>query len=209
MNDKTQSNIQANYDKTVDIKDFKFNFKRDKELGTQRPAVELKLPVPSIEGIIEILQTGGKGLELLQDAVADIIATQARSIINEKEDISQDNFPLTQITWEFIASMPPKERRGGGISKEVWEDFAKDYVEVMPAVTGKTSEQVGNAAKIFLNKFAAIKTNKPALRLLKDQLALYITNSTNAETFVECVDFLNNKADTLLNMSEADLLANL
>lgn len=209
MTDQTNQTIHANYDNTVDVKDFKFNFKKDKDLGTQRPAVELKLPVPSVEGIISILQAGGKGLELLLDATTDVIISQARAIINEKEDISQDNFPVSQISWDFIANMPPKERRGGGISKEVWEEFAKDYIEVMPAVTGKTAEQVGNAAKIFLNKFAVIKTNKPALRLLKDQLALYLTNSTNAETFMECVDFLNNKADSLLNMSEADLVANL
>jgi hypothetical protein len=205
---QAQSAIVANYDKNVDVRDFKFNFKKD-ELGNKRASVELKLPVPSVEGIIQILTDGGKGLELLQDCVADVIASQARSIVNDKEDISQENFPFAQVLWDAIANLPKAERRGGGISKELWEAFAKDYVEVMPAVTGKSVEAIGNAAKIYLNKFNAVKTNKPVLRLLKDQLALYLVNSPNAETYTDCVEFLDNKAKTLVEMDEASLLANL
>jgi hypothetical protein len=200
--------IVPNFDKTLDVRDFKFNFKKD-EFGNKRPSVELKLPVPSVEGLISIIEVGGKGLDLLLDAAADIVVSQARTIVNDKEDISQDTFPMQEVLWDFIANMPKAERRGGGISKEVWESFAKDYVEVMPSVTGKTSDQVANAAKILLNKFAQVKNQKPVIKLLKDQLSIYITNSTNAETYSECVDFLLNKADTLLNITEADLLANL
>lgn len=208
MSENTSQEIQANFDNTVDVRDFKFNFKKD-ELGNKRASVELKLPVPSVEGVIAILQNGGKGLELLLDSVADVIAAQARTIVNDKEDISQDTFPTSQIMWDFIANLPKAERRGGGISKELWEAFALDYTAVMPAVTGKSIEAVGNAAKIYLNKFNAVKTNKPVLKLLKDQLSLYLVNSTNAETYVDCVDFLLNKADTLLAMDDAALLSNL
>ena len=204
-----QATIHANFDNTVDKKEFKFHFKKNVELGIKRPSVELNLPVPSVEGLIAIIQAGGKGLELLQEAATSIVYEQARSIVNEKEDINQDNFPLDQVTWDFIASIPPKERRGGGIPKETWEEFATDYIAVMPAVTGKTAEQVGNAAKILLNKFSAVKTQKPVLKLLKEQLALYITSTSNAETFADCVEFLNNKADTLLAQDESSLVANL
>ena len=205
---ENQTEINANFDNTVDVRDFKFNFKKD-ELGNKRASVELKLPVPSVEGIIAILQGGGKGLELLLDSVADVIASQARSIVNDKEDIAQDSFPTSQILWDFIANLPKAERRGGGISKELWESFALDYTAVMPAVTGKSIEAVGNAAKIYLNKFNAVKTNKPVLKLLKDQLSLYLVNSTQAENFTDCVEFLLNKADTLLAMDDAALLSNL
>lgn len=203
--------IKANFDNKVDVKEVKFHFKKQKDeatgLESKRPTVELSLPVPSVEGIIAILEAGGKQLELLQEAVADVIFSRARELVNEKEDITQDNFPMAEMSWEKIANLPKAERRGGGIAKELWEEFAKDYIAVMPGVTGKTADQVGNAAKIFLNKFAAVKTNKPVLKLLKDQLGLYITNSPNAEQYTECVEFLTNKADALLNMSDADLLA--
>lgn len=212
------SEIQANYDKNVDMKEMKFHFKSQKLTDStgadtgetfRRPTVEVTLPVPSIEGIIAIIEAGGKQLELLQEVVADVIAAAARDVINEKEDITQDNFPLDKITWEFIANMPKAERRGGGISKESWEDFCKDYVTVMPAITGKSVEAVTNASKIYLNKFSAVKTNKKILSLLKDQLALYLDNSPNAETHIECVKFLVEKADRLLKVSDEELMSNL
>lgn len=201
--------INAVFNNKVDKVPYKFNFKKD-ELGNKRPSVELTLPVPSVEGIIDILGSGDqKQLDLLLEAVQAVIIAQARNIISDKEDASQDNFPFEQVTWEYISNIEPKERRGGGIPKETWEEFAKDYVSVMPALTGKSPDAVGNAAKIFLTKFSgSTKTAKPILTLLKDQLAIY-AGTPRAEDFAECVEFLVNKADKLLNMSDDDLLKNL
>lgn len=207
------STVQANFDNKVDVREYKFHFKtvKDKESGieTKRPTIELKLPVPSVEGIIAILEAGGKQLELLQSAVADIVVAQARSILNDNESIGSDNFPAEQCTWEFIANMPEAEKRGRGIPKEMWEEFVSDYIAVMPSVTGKTAEQVSLAAKLFLNKFQQVKTNKPVIQKLKEQLAIYANNSKQAENFVDCIKFLDDKADALLQADEAALLANL
>ena len=89
MND----HIQANFDNTVDVREYKFHFKtvKDKDSGieTKRPTIELKLPVPSVEGIIAILEAGGKQLELLQSAVGDIIVAQARSLLSDNEKIGR------------------------------------------------------------------------------------------------------------------------
>lgn len=211
--EELHAGIRANFNNQVDVKEVKFHFKKAKnELGeeTKRPTVELSLPVPSIEGIVAILESGNqKAQELLLDAVAEVVYARARDIVNEREDINQQNFPMEELAWEKIASLPKAERRGGGISKETWEKFGADYLEVMPAVTGKDKEKIETAVKILLGKFNTVKTNKPVLKLLKEQLALYISSSPNAEEFVDCVEFLNNKADSLINMDEASLLANL
>ena len=105
--------------------------------------------------------------------------------------------------------MPKAERTGGGISKEVWEAFGKDYVSVMPGVTGKSADQVGNACKLLLAKFQPVKTNKKVISFLKEQLALYFSSTQNAEEFQECYEFLDSKAESLLKADEASLLANL
>lgn len=223
MNDQTQESqesaveiqnpINANYNKFVDEKEVKFNFRTTKDeatgLESKRPSVELKLPVPSVEGVIAILESGGKGLELLLEAVGEVVVSRAREIVSDKEDISAANFPYPELLWETIANLPKAERKGRGIPKEVWEDFSKDYITTMPAVTGKSAEQIGNAAKILLNKFAAVKANKPILALLKGQLGMYLNSSPNAEQFSDCVEFLLQKAETLLNTDEEELLGNL
>lgn len=211
--EKLHSGIKAKFNHLVDVREVKFSFRKvvdeKSKVETKRDAVELAIPVPSVEGIIAAIEAGGKGLELLLEAAADVVLSRAREIVNEKEDINQDNFPLDKLTWEDIANLPKAERRGGGISKEIWDDFAKDYIHVMPAVTGKSPEQIGNAAKILLNKFNAVKSNKPVLKLMQQQLALYINNTANAELYKECVDFLSTKVDGLLSMTDEDALANL
>lgn len=205
--------VEATFDNAVDKVDVKFNFRKVKDeatgLETKRPTVELSLPLLSVEGVVAALKAGGKQLELVVEACRAIQLDRAREIVNDNEAITQDNFPFAQLSWESIANLPKAERRGGGISKETWEDFSKDYVAVMPAATGKTVEQVTNAAKILANKFQAVKNSKPHLKLLKEQLAVYASASPNAEQFSDCLSFLVEKADALLALDEAAMLGNL
>jgi len=211
-------NLKVNHDFKVDVKPIRFNFKKQKDkssgIETIREAVDLALPVPSVEGIIDILQATdedgkNKQLELLQDAIEGVITAIARDIISEDHKINASNFPIDKVSWNAIANMPKAQRRGGGIPKEVWEAFAQDYIEVMPEVTGKGVDQVSRAASLFLNKLSSVRTAEPILLLLIDQLAIYAENSPNIEEYKECVEFLLNKADTFLNISPEDLLANL
>ena len=120
MTDTT--NVQANFDNTVDKVAVKFNFRRVKDeatgLESKRPSVEIELPLLSVEGIIAAFQAGGKQLDLIVEAVRDVQIARAREIINEKEDITADNFPYAELLWETIANLPKAERRGGGIPKD-------------------------------------------------------------------------------------------
>lgn len=211
--DQLRENIKANYDFNVDVKHTRFNFKKskDKETGieTVRQPVDLAIPYPSVEGIIAILEEGGKQLELLMDSMADVINSAARDILYEDFNMTAANFPVEKISWDAISKIPKATRRGGGIPKETWEEFAADYIAVMPEATGKSVEQVTNAAKILQNKMNQVKTNEAVLELLVEQLAVYAENSPNAEDYMECVEFLLKKADTFLNVSQEELLANL
>jgi hypothetical protein len=168
--------------------------------------VELKLPVPSVEGIVAILEKGGKELELLQDAMYDVIRSQAASIVSDDEKVSQANFPTSSVLWSAIANMPKADRRSSAIDATVWEAFAKDYIEVMPSVTGKSVEAVTNATVVYLKKFAIVKTNKDVISKLKDQLALYLEHSKNVEQFQEILDLLISKADSYLSANDVELL---
>lgn len=209
--------VNANFDAKIEKVVTKFSFRTVKtkdettglEAETKRPTVELELPVITVQGVVAALQAGGKQLDLVIEACRQYQYDRARELVNENEQISATNFPYDELSWEKIANLPKAERRGGGIDKETWEAFGKDYVAVMPAATGKTEEQVINASKILLNKFQAVKNSKPHLKLLKDQLSIYMTASANAEQFTDCIAFLIGKADKFLAMDEADLLANL
>lgn len=211
--EKLHSEIKANFNNLVDVSETSFHFRKVKDeatkVETKRPTVLIPVPAPSVEGIVSIIETGGKGLELLQEAVRAIILEQAREIINDSESINEANFPYAKLSWDFIANLPKAERRGGGIPTELWTDFAKDYVEIMPAITGKTKESVELAAKVFTTKFANAKTNKPVLKLLQQQLTVYMNATTQGEQFTPVLEWLSNKLDTLIKTDETNLLLNL
>jgi len=215
--DAKVAEIKANFNNQVDIKETNFFFRKVKNevkdadgnvsiVETKRPTVTLPIPVPSVEGIVEILSAGGKQLDLLLEAVGAVVIEQAREIVNEREDITADNFPFEKMGWDYIANLPKAERRGGGISKELWDDFEKDYQEIMPGLTGKKQDAVNNAARIFKAKFQGAQTNKPVLKVLQDQLAIYASNTTQGETLLPCIEFLQNKLEKLLNTDESNLL---
>ena len=197
------SDFTANTNPAIELQTFNFRFKKDK-LGNKRPSLEFKLPVPSVEGIIEILKKGGKGLELLQDSMYATIKSQASDIVGADEKISQETFPVAQIEWDFIANMPKAERQT--IAAEQWEAFAADYSAVMPSITGKSADQVGLAVQIYLKKFVQVKTNKGILNKLKEQLALYM-ETNNAEQFQDVLDLLLRRVDTYLAAEEPVILA--
>ena len=213
MTEQTNSPIIVNFDNKLDYKSAKFNFRKvkDAETGveTKRATVELdKLPVPSVEGIVAILQTGGKALDLLLEAVAEVIINRARDVINENESLTSENFDYSTCDWNAIANLEKEDRRSG-ISKETWDDFAVDYVEVMPAVSGTSKEQSANAAKIFVGKFASIKSKKDVISKLKLRLSMYAEHSPRASEFSEVIDFLFKKADKLIAAKEESLEDNL
>lgn len=174
----------------------------------KRPTVKLQLAVPTFEGLVEAMAD-----EKIQNYVLDLlkedVVQAAREQVNEDESISQTTIDLTKLTLAALASRPPAARRGGGIAKETWELFTKDYVEVMPAITGKSSENCATAAKLLAQKFQPVKTNKELIKLLKERMSLWFANSPRAEELSECYEFLEKKADEFMNADNTELLAKL
>lgn len=206
-NTQAPQTINPNFDKKVDFDTFKFRFRKDK-LGNQRPNIEFKGPVPSVEGFVDILEKGGKGLEFLKEVAYNAVRDAMLAYIADNESATADNIPLEKFTWEAIANQPREDRRASQFTEADWEAFAKDYIEVMPAATNKTVENVTNATVVYLKKFSIVKTNKEVLSKLKDQLGLYLEHSKNAEQHAEIVEFLLKKADTYLKSDDVELLVN-
>lgn len=196
---------------TVFMVENSFHFKKD-DLGNKRPTLKLSYPVPTLEGVIKALEDD-KQRQYVLDILAAEVYKAVRSQLTNDDGApavnTQEELDLSKLTLEYLANVPAAERRGGGISKETWEAFGKDYLAVMPAVQGKTAEQVSNAVKIFLAKFQPIKTNKQILKVMREYLALWASNTQNLEEFADCYEFLDKKVETLLAADETALLANL
>lgn len=213
-------------------KEVKFTFKKD-ELGNKRPTVSLSIPYPTLSGVAAILNARLHPVpdeavdkeahdaavkvntaiqnqkDLLLEAMENIVYIQAREQVNANPEITDETLDTSKLTWEFISNIPPKERRGAGIPKEVWEAFTADYISIMPGLIGRDVEKVTNAATIFAKRYQPVKTVKAVISQLKSYLDIWFANSSNAEELLEVYDVLTKKAEELLAADEAKLLDNI
>lgn len=209
--------IVANHNPLVDTRDVTFGFRKqtdpDTKVETKRESIVTKLSYPSIEGIIDIIQKGGKGLDALHQAVIDSLDNYARSIIADDTTLTSATFDPSVINWEAYANQPESERRGRGIAKEQWEAFIASYTEQMPAILGKPLENIKKQASILAQKFQPLRAHEKKNDILpqfKNALALYVNNVPEAEQFQDVVEFLIKKADQFMEQDNAaDLEKNL
>lgn len=211
MTDTNTSNVVASQKSLAyAVTETTFNFRKNMELGTKRPAVTLEIPFLTLQGVVDIINGGDdRQIATLLETLRQPILDQAKVQVDEDESITQETLDTSKLTWDAISKLEPATRRGGGIPKEVWEAFTLDYIAVMPTVVGKTVKQVTQAASLLANKLASCKGNKPVLKFLRGQLDLYFASTTKSEEFVECYQFLASKADTMLKANDEDLLKNL
>lgn len=188
---------------------FTFRFKKDK-LGNKRPNAEYELDVLTLDGLVDVLQKGGKGVELIFEAVADKYRDALASWVAEtaEADATQEKLPLEKFTWEAIANQDKKDRRTVTISDETWAGFVADYVEVMSRVQpNKTKQNHETATQVFLAKFVMFKNDKKVLNQLKQALTIYVDNTEKGEEFEEVLEMLTRRLENYLAADDTAALA--
>lgn len=176
--------------------------------GTKRPSVELLIPVPSWE---EVCAFEGKERELVMESVLDTVYGQTRNQINElikaadesgtEITIDQSVLKMPELTWSYIANMPPAKRGAAKIEDEAWEAFKEDYVAVMQQASQFNEIQLRSQANVFADRFNSkgIKGNRKIIAAMAQLLSSWFAASPNAEEHVRVYKFLSDKADSLLN----------
>lgn len=199
------------------LEEFKFRFKKDK-IGNQRPEFKVKLRVPTVQGVANILmkrddetdpaKSGKKAYELLMESLTSTIRSAMASLIGNDPAIDQSNAEekLQALSdWFAIANMPKADRRAA-IDEEIWNTFVADYIEIMPALSNKSVDNVTAATQVYLKKFSMFKTDKVTLNNLKNQLALYVANTKKGEEVSEVLELLSDKLDAYLKADDVEQL---
>lgn len=206
---------------SVAFVDVPFHFKsvtnpETKEKIPARPKITLAIPHVTFNGLIEKLKDEVPENPVIQNYVMRLIRDDAIAAAriqvgdDDKPVNSQDELDLSKLTLDYLANQPESERRGGGIAKEVWEAFEKNYVAVKVAM-GKELDKASNAAKIFVKKLQPVRTQKQILNFLKGELDTWYqgTDKEAQEEFSGVYEFLVTKVDTFMKIDDAALLANL
>lgn len=178
--------------------------------GKKRPSVELELPIPVWEEVCAFPE-GSAERNLVLESITDTIYGQARNQINEaikaaEESgseivINQEVLKMDELTWSFIANMPPARRGAAKIDDEAWTAFSEDYVSTMVQISPYKEPQLKGQADVFCDRFNSkgIKGNKKIIALLKQLLEQWFAASTAAEEHFQIYKFLSNKAENILN----------
>jgi len=200
-----------------EVKELEYHFKKEKIRnaegdvigeGKKLPSVKLGLSILTPEGLLEVIQAGGKELELLMDAVEEITYNAGRDLINDlraknpEKDIEPSMIDLAKLAWSVIANIPRAERRGLGLSDEDWESFAADYRSIMPKATGKDVDRIEKHIQLFKKKFYPCRNHKKALGVLADMLSLWAVSSSTMEDNKEVYEYLKGRVDVLLAEEE-------
>lgn len=182
---------------------YKFNFKSRRitdengnEIGRtkKQPSLTVDLPVPSVEEVITLLQAGGAEAVLLLTQIGDTIYQAARGQFDEiieqfgdddSKEVTADMLNYDQLSISYLANLPPSSRGVQAISDEEWQAFFEDYLAVMVAATGKTEDRIKNHINLFKRPQKA-KANKEVLKVLVDQLDIYLASSGNLEDTGTC-----------------------
>lgn len=208
----TASPIHINFDNMVDIKATKFAFRPVKDevsgVTTKRETIELKIPVPSMEGIAAIFNAGGPMMELITDSMYQVIIDHARDLVNGDEKLTSENFPYAELDWNHLANLPKDERRQA-FPPELLKEFKEDWCKIMPAVANINAEQAANSAHILATRFNQVKTRKDIVSKLLERLNLFTEHTTKGETFAELIEKLQKKGKELVEAKEEKLEDNL
>ena len=182
---------------------YKFNFKSRRitdengnEIGRtkKQPSMVIDLPVPSTDEVIIMLQAGGAAAALLMTQIGDTIYQAARGQFDEiieqfgdddSKEVTADMLNYDQLSISYLANLPPSSRGVQAISDEEWQAFFEDYLAVMVAATGKTEDRIKNHINLFKRPQKA-KANKEVLKVLVDQLDIYLASSGNLEDNGTC-----------------------
>ena len=182
---------------------YKFNFKSRRitdeagnEIGRtkKQPSLTVDLPVPTTDEVIAMLQSGGAEAVLLMMQISDIIYQAARGQFDEvieqfgdddSKEVTADMLNYDQLSISYLANLPPSSRGVQAISDEEWQAFFEDYLAVMVAATGKTEDRIKNHINLFKRPQKA-KANKEVLKVLVDQLDIYLASSGNLEDTGTC-----------------------
>lgn len=182
---------------------YKFNFKSRRitdesgnEIGRtkKQPSLTVDLPIPSTDEVISMLQAGGAEAVLLMTQIGDTIYQAARGQFDEiieqfgdddSKEVTADMLNYDQLSISYLANLPPSSRGVQAISDEEWQAFFEDYLAVMVAATGKTEDRIKNHINLF-KKPQKAKANKEVLKVLVDQLDIYLASSGNLEDTGTC-----------------------
>ena len=181
--------------------DFHFRTKQ----GYKRPTLSVEYDAPDTNGIIDLLQSEDQRvIGMIVDSVQNIVQNHIRSYVDNDLEFDQERLEKLveegKVSVSHIAHIPRADR--SVLSKDDLEQFAQDYIAVMPEITGKDITRVQAAATLFVERFKRAAGDNQVLEVLKEQLGVFVEGAPDdvVDSNERVIIWANNKLDELLSI---------
>lgn len=202
-------------------KEFTFFFKKSvvrdndgKKIGEGRkhPDVKAVLPVPlSLQDIMAAIDAQPKVAELLLEAAQDLVYNAARAQINEwredagdEADFTADKFALDKLRLEHLATLERSSRAAYTPGDDEMKAFCEDYADIMLNEVQYDAKKVANHCELFKKGVAKLRTNKKALGMLRDVMAVYASKTKSMDDHAQVFGWLDGRIDRWIKAEEKD-----
>lgn len=188
--------------------DFHFRTKN----GYKRPTVSVEMDLPTSTDVVDLIQgEDAKVRSMLVEAVQSIVYNHVRGYVNDNTEFDQATLEALETdgktSLEHIAHIPKADRNV--LSKDDLEQFAQDYIEYMPEITGKEVERVQAAAGLFVERFKRAAGDNNVLKVLQEQLSAFVEGAPDevVERNERVINWASGKLEELLSVKiTADVL---
>lgn len=176
---------------------------KEKTIVKTRENFKVQLPYLTLAGVSAIVETGNdKAKAALLNAANAIIIAQAKKQVDEGAN-SQAELDLSKLDWTYISELSASDMtESTSPTKEMLDALAADYINIMPALIGISTDSAKNAAGAFANKFRNVKLRSDMLGKLIERLSQWFEATQKQEEFADAYEWLVNKANTYIQESE-------
>ena len=181
----------------------KLDEKGNKVTVKERENFSLQVPFLTLDGVSNVISSGNdKEKDAILSAVNQIIFNQAKRQVDEGVT-NQSDLDQGKLDWKYIAELSASDlTESSAPSKEMLEAMAADYIAVMPAAIGISTESAKTAAKEFQAKFRNVKLRSEFITKLLGRLTQWYEVTEKQEEFEAVFEWLANKGAAYIE--EAD-----
>lgn len=175
----------------------------------KRQSVSIVLPLLDKAALLAILNGDNlAAIQLVVDQANMVLVEEVREQLDSLpnyEEVDVTKLDMSKVDFISIANQP-KATRSGGISDDLWAEWAANVHEVFAAHTDRTPEQVTVITNLLQKKLREVNKSEKVLKLLETYLNTWFTSASEDDQnkYVEIYKRLSARIENYLSTVNED-----
>lgn len=191
-----------------------YRFRKKEGETSPRPALELKVPVPSIEDLHTLLSPDFADRDELKkvrrtvlEAVQGLVVSAVKTRVDDDIEFDQDKMDeqAGQVNLYTLANLP-RDRRNT-ISKDDIDAFNRFYIDTAPTMEalGVSVKAAENLAELFAKRLRTVANNPEFLAKVQERLVNFVEGVEDEALLAEHESVINYLMDRCTDGLDAQI----